>query len=99
MLAGRSAATVVSVLSALGLLVFCLSSESGRPPTPTDVAYRICGACGLDIAEVDQLIDDMRHSTLSREQNLDLFRDTFEQREDAEFCIDCAQAVLDATVD
>ena len=51
----------------------------------------------LDLAEIDRLIDDMRHSTLSREENLDLFRDTFERREDAELCIGCAEAVLDAT--
>ena len=50
----------------------------------------------LDLAEIDRLIDDMRHSTLSREENLDLFRDTFERREDAELCIGCAVAVVDA---
>ena len=50
------------------------------------------------VAEVDQLIHDLRHSTLSREANLDLFRDTFERREDAELCIGCAEAVLDAII-
>ena len=28
--------------------------------------------------------------------NLDLFRDTFERPEDAERCVDCAEALLDA---
>ena len=84
---------VMPTLVALGAVCWL---RSRRPPTPTDVAYRICSACGLDVAEIDQLIDTMRHSTLSREENLDLFRDTFERREDAELCIGCAEAVLDA---
>ena len=83
----------VVVLVALGVT---FRPRSERPATPTDVAYRICGACGLDVAEVDGLIDTMRHSMLSREENLDLFRDTFARREDAELCIGCAEAVLDA---
>lgn len=77
------------MLAALGV-VFSPRSES--PPTPTDLAYRICGACGFDVAEVEKLIDNMRYSTLSREQNLELFRSTFERREDAELCIGCAEA-------
>ena len=73
-----------------------LRSRSARQAIAIDLAYRICDACGLDVAEIDQLIDDIRHSALTREENLDLFRDTFERREDAELCIDCAEAVLDA---
>ena len=81
------------MLVALGV-VFSPRPESAL--TPTDVAHRICDACGLDSSEVDQLIDTMRQSTLSREEDLDLFRDTFERRENAELCIGCAEAVLDA---
>ena len=83
-------------VTVLAALVMVFWSRSERPATPTEVAYRICGECGLDVAEVYRLIEDMRHSTLSREENLELFRDTFERREDAELCIDCAEAVLDA---
>ena len=89
----RKTIIVMVTLVALGVTFW---SRSERPPSPTDLAYRVCSACGLDSSEIDQLIDDMRHSTLTREENLDLFHDTFERREDAELCIDCAEAVLDA---
>ncbi len=83
----------VALLVALGV---AFSPRSERSETPTDVAYRICEDCGLARSEVDQLIDDARHSTLTRDGLLRLFRDTFERREDAEVCIGCAEAVLDA---
>ncbi len=68
-------------------------SRSERPPTLTELAY---WACGLDSSGVDHLIDVMRHSTLTGEENLEMFYNTFERREDAALCIDCAEAVLDA---
>ena len=49
----------------------------------------------MDVAEIDQLIDDVQHSTLSRVENLALFRQQFERVSDAEYCEDCAVAVLD----
>lgn len=78
--------------------LFFLRADSSLDPfsTPTDVAYRICEDCGLVRSEIDQLIDDMQHGTLSREASLELFRRTLERREDAELCVDCAEAVLDA---
>ena len=72
-------------------IVFARPFESNR-----DKALRLCGECGLDVAEVDGLIDDMRHSTLTRVENLELFRDQFEREADADCCQDCAVAVLDA---
>ncbi|UCE61592.1 MAG: hypothetical protein JSU63_07545 [Phycisphaerales bacterium] len=45
--------------------------------TPTEKAYRLCQDCDLPKAEVDQLIDDHRHTTLSREQSLSFFDATF----------------------
>ena len=88
---------LLAIMLALAVAVFVVRRFGARPQeTPTDVAYRICGACGLDAAEVDKLIDDARRSTLSREENLQLFRATFEMREDAELCVGCAEAVLDA---
>ena len=89
----RKTIIVMLTLVALGVV---FSPRPERPETPTDVAYRICEACGLARSEIDRLIDDMLHSTLTREENLQLFRATFEMREDAELCIDCAEAVLDA---
>ncbi len=64
--------------------------------SPRNKALRLCGECGLDVAEIDQLIDDVQHSTLSRAENLALFRQPFERPADADFCQDCAVAVLDA---
>ena len=61
-----------------------------------DKALRLCGECGLDVAEIDGLIDGSRHSTLTRAENLALFRDQFEREADADFCADCAVAVMDA---
>ena len=45
----------VVVLVALGVV---FSPRPERTPSPTEVAYQACGACGLDDAEVDRLIDD-----------------------------------------
>ena len=65
--------------------------------SPLEFAYATCGPCELTHAEVDELIDTMRHSTLTREQNRGLFFDTFEEREDAEECLPCADAILDVS--
>ena len=62
----------------------------------TELAYRLCGECGLTTDEVDWLIDANRHSTLSRGHSLELFYATFENRRDAELCEPCTEAVLDA---
>ena len=64
--------------------------------SPRGKALRLCGGCGLDVAEVDWLIDTMRHSTLTRAENLALFRAQYERPADAAYCEDCAVAVLDA---
>ena len=90
----RKRIIVVVALVALGV-VFWFGFE-GPIVSSVDPVHRICGACGLDVAEIDQLIDDAKHSTLTQEASLELYRDTFEQREDSEWCIECAEAVLDA---
>ena len=59
-------------------------------------AQWLCSECGLDVAEIDTLIDGSRHTTLTRAENLALFREQFEREADADFCEDCALAVLDA---
>ncbi len=56
---------------------------------------RAHGECGLDVAEIDWLINGSRHTTLTRAENLALFREQFERAADADFCQDCAVAVLD----
>ena len=65
--------------------------------SPLEVAYTECGPCDLTPAEVDDLIETTRHSTLTREQNREVFIDTFEDREDAEECLPCADAILDVS--
>ncbi len=88
----RKTIIVMLALAALGVALWSLPE---RPETPTDVAYRICGACRLDGSEVDGLIDTARHSTLPREENLGLFRATFDPRQDADLFIWCAKAISD----
>ena len=66
------------------------------PETPIEAARRICDLCGLFEAEVDRMIDDMRHSTLNRDQLLAAYRATYADSGDGEACIDCSEAVLDA---
>ena len=69
-----------------------------RRPWESDTqrAHRLCEGCGLGPGDVGGLIDNVRHSTLTREENLDLFYGTFEDQADAEACVPCAEAVLDA---
>ncbi len=72
-------------------IVFARPFES-----PRDKALRLCGECGLDVAEIDWLIDGSRHTTLTRAENLALFRAQYERAADTDFCQDCAVAVMDA---
>ncbi len=64
--------------------------------SPRGTALRLCGECGLGVDEIDWLIDTMRHSTLTRAENLALFRAQYERPADADSCEDCAVAVIDA---
>ncbi len=50
----------------------------------------------MDVVEIDGLIDNARHTTLTRAENLVLFRAQYERPADADFCQDCAVAVMDA---
>ena len=73
-----------------------LMYRKGRWTRHTKAGNARCEDCGLGADEIDQLIDDWRHTTLTRDEALALFRATFERPEDAELCEDCAEAVLDA---
>ncbi len=64
--------------------------------SPRDGAHRLCGECGLSVADVDGLIEASRHTTLTRAENLARFRAQYERPADADFCEDCAVAVLGA---
>ena len=54
----------------------------------------------MNVGAVDQplaiAIGNVRHSTLTREENLELFYGTFEDQANAILCEPCAEAVLDA---
>ncbi len=78
-------------------ILFGLWLQPGE--TPIERAYRVCGECGILPFEIDQQIDDARHTTLTREESLALFGGLFERREDAESCRDWPEAVLDAAED
>jgi hypothetical protein len=87
---------VVAMLIPVGFLT-ARWIRSARPwETLTDRVHRLCRECGLDIDAIDRIIDDVRHSTLTRQENLGLFYATFQRRADAELCRPCAEAVLDA---
>ena len=64
--------------------------------SPVERAYRECRPCGIDDAEFDGLIDDMRHSTLNHEEDMQLFLKTFADPADAAACLPCVEAILDA---
>ncbi len=90
-----------TILSALLIpAAFCagLWLRWTRPwETPTQRAYWLCSECGLEVDQIDRLIDDMKHSTLARDQNLELFYGTFDDGDpDPELCKPCVDAVLDA---
>ncbi len=86
---------MLPVLAAItGWLILARPSKS-----PTERAYRLCGECGLTVPEVDWLIDANKNSTLTREQSLELFHATFEDRRDMELCEPCAEAVVDAATE
>ncbi len=94
----RMAKRMAQIAACLFLLTFgvgvCI--VLARPfESPRGKALRLCGDCGLAVAEVDRLIDTMRHTTLTRAENLALFRAQYERPADADFCQDCAVAVLD----
>ena len=70
---------------------------NSRPwESPIKRAYRLCGECGLAPDEVGRLITGMKGTTLTREQAVELYRDTFEEPEGAELCMPCAEAVVEA---
>ena len=64
-----------------------------QPETPLDRAYRICKDCGLYEPEIDELINTMRHSTLTTAEQVQLWKDTAEPGA-VELCRDCVDAVV-----
>lgn len=90
-----------SLIMAAPVIVACAFSLwwfQTRPfETTVRRAYRLCGECGLERGDITGLIDTMRHSTLTREQSLNLFYGQFHRKSDAKLCEPCANAILDAS--
>lgn len=66
--------------------------------SPTERAFRICRECGLEDNEITSLIETKSRSTLTREREIELYRDTFngdDRDTDSELCMPCVEAVLD----
>lgn len=87
-----SAATVVVA----GVWAF----QRGPLESPTHRAHRLCTGCGLDVDEVDWLIEEMRLSPMDREGKVRLWEQTYDDpdklAEDRELCMPCVETVLDA---
>ncbi len=86
------AAVGIVLIGASGTLIFDSDTE-----TPTGRAYAECLPCGLSGAEIDELIDDCRHSTLNSEDLNKLFDTTFTNGEDRCMAwLPCVEALLGA---
>lgn len=97
----RIIGSVVVFLAALTFFMGRVTDESpATPESPLDLAYRLCGQCGLEPGEVDTLIDNPRHTGLTRDEQIRLFEEAYIDgaKLDAagELCLPCAEAVLDA---
>ena len=77
-------ALVVFVVILAAIMSLLRTSVESPDETPLDRAYRECRPCGISDEQIAGLIDNMRHSTLTRAENVKLFLDTFHDPADAE---------------
>ena len=85
----------VCLLMALAAVAAVYTVMYTRPwESAIERAHRLCRVCGLEADEIDGLIANVRHSTLTGEQNLELFDATFEDPSQAELCVPCVEAML-----
>ena len=81
---------VVGVMAVLSLVVLFI-----RPwDTPEVRAYRTCADCGFSEGETGKLIATIREAGLTREQAMELWRETAEPLA-VEECTPCAEAIAD----
>lgn len=85
------------------ILVGVWLSGLGWPgETLVERAHRMCADCGISGEEIDALIDNGRHSRISREESIRLWEGTYEGQEDAteliELCCNCVEVIVDASV-
>ncbi len=79
----------------LAAIAIVVASQYLRETT-TKRAYRICAACGLEPDEIDRQIENKSQSTLSREEEINLYHSTGKPGDDLAPCLPCVEAVLDA---
>ena len=63
----------------------------------TERAYRICRECGLEDEEIAWLIETKTKSSLTRDEEIELYLQTFngdDQAVSSEPCMPCVEAVL-----
>ncbi len=93
--------TIAALVVVVGIAWFL--SQRAEPQAligaPIEGAYWLCSECGLSHDETDQLVNDARQSTLTREEQFDVFLDAFEGRVARGVCQLCAEAVLAAAAD
>ena len=75
-----------------------VSDQAPEVETPVQRAHRLCGSCGLEADEVDQLIGIMRESPVSREGLIELWERTYADADKLEkaqpLCQPCVNAIL-----
>ena len=82
---------MVGVMAVLSLVVLFI-----RPwDTPEVRAYRTCAECGFSEGETGLFMATIREAGLSREQAMELWRETAEPLA-VEECTECAEAIADA---
>lgn len=94
----RRTKVILAALCLPAALALGLAIRWTRPwESPGQRAVRICRECGLSVPDIEGLIKTMRSSPGSREEKLRALCATFPDRADAEPCVPCSEAVLDAT--
>ncbi len=57
-----------AILATMALAIVAFVPRMHLGETPTDRTYRPCGDCGLEPIETAELINTLRHSTLSGDE-------------------------------
>ena len=65
---------------------------------PALVPRQVCADCEITMAEIAQAVRDVEagKDRLTREEQIETFLATFANPEEGEFCLDCAEVVVDA---
>ena len=86
---------IVLLLVTLAFVVVGTVRRAHPWESPTEQVHRLCEGCGLTPAELINFIDYLRGPS-PREAKLRRFRATFDDAEQAELWLSCAEALIDA---